>query len=325
MVAALTEQQTVSQTTPETKTVLLPGNTSVAVVESADKQVVSLSSDTHTVEVATDIQVVVESNVIRVVTVGEAGPPGAPGTSGLAYVNATPMAITVGGAVPGTTFSTTVEDALNTILYPYQTPAFSSFGFTQTSPLEVGDTVAAGSKSFTWTFTNASNITANTMNITDVTASIPLAVNISNTSPVAIIIGPATSVTAASHTWSCSATNTQAATFSSTFTVSWQWRTCYGESALTTLTSADILALRVTGLASTINGTKAFVGGGYKWICYPTTFGLKTTFKDTATNLDVAMVGAATVPVTNTFGVTQVYYAHRTLNILGGAINIAVS
>lgn len=262
----------------------------------------------------------VENRQIHVVTVGPAG-----GGSSSDYIRVTPMAITVGGAVAGTTFLSTVEDALDTILYPYQNPTFGAFSFPQTTPLEVGDSVAAGSKSFSWTFTDAANITASTLQITDVTGATTIGTGLSLTSPQAFGIGAVTKSSATSHVWRVQATNTQAATFTRDFTVNWYWRTCYGESALTTLASADILALRVTGLSNIINGTKAFVGGGYKWVCYPTTFGLKTTFKDTATNLDVAMVAASTVAVTNSFGVVQNYYAHRTLNILGGAINIAVS
>lgn len=278
----------------------------------------------HVVNVVDEQQVVIEDTSIQVVSVGEVGPPGAAGTDA-PYVRATPVPVTIGGVAAGGTFVGTITDALDTLFYPYQPPAFSSFGFTQTSPLEVGDTVAAGTKSFAWTFTNSANVVANTLDLSDVTGATPIATNISTFSPASYAIGAVTKNTATSHTWGISADNTQAGTFSSTFSVNWYWRTCYGESVLTTLTSADILALRVTGLSNTINGTKAFLGGGYKWICYPTTFGLKTTFKDTATNLDVAMIAASTVAVTNSFGVVQNYYAHRTLNILGGAINIAVS
>lgn len=78
-------------------------------------------------------------------------------------------------------------------------------------------------------------------------------------------------------------------------------------------------------LATTANGNYAMLGGGYKWICYPTAMGLKTTFKDISTNLDVAMSPVKTVSVTNGFGVTQNYYCHCTYNVLGSSINIGVS
>ncbi len=61
-------------------------------------------------------------------------------------------------------------------------------------------------------------------------------------------------------------------------------------------------------------------------------------FRDSATNLAVAMAGVAEgyttpvgvyyaqiVSVTNTYGKTTNYYVFRTRNILGGSINIVVT
>lgn len=241
------------------------------------------------------------------------------------YIRPTPIPSTLGGAAAGTTFSGTVADALDTLLYPYQAPAFSSFSFSQTSPLEVGDTIAAGTKTFTWATTNSTNVTASSINIVDTTASSTLLTGGANDGTEALAISAITKTSATGHTWTISATNSQAGGFSRTFSVSWYWRVFYGESATGTADEALVEALRVSSLATSINGTKAFLGGGYKYIAYPTTFGLKTTFKDTATNLDVAMAAAQTISITNSFGVTQDYYVHRTLNTLGGAINIAIS
>lgn len=128
-----------------------------------------------------------------------------------------------------------------------------------------------------------------------------------------------------SHVFRIEASNTKNVTFSRNLTVNWQWALFYGESALTSLTSADILGLRIKSLVNNSNGTFNFAASGYKYFCYPTTFGLKSTFKDQATNLDVAMNPVQTVSVTNTNGVTTNYYVHRTLNQLGGTITIIVS
>ncbi len=267
--------------------------------------------------------VVVDNPQVTVVSVGMQGPAGAGGTAD--YIRPTAVPTTVGGATAGTTFTGTIEDALDTILYPYQAPAFSSFGFTQTSPLEVGATLTGGAKSFTWSLSNIANAQADSLSITDITTATALGTSLSLTPPSVQSIASITNTTATSHTWQVAALNTHSSALSSNFTVSWQFRTWLGESALTSLTSADILGLRSSALGSSFSGTKAFVAGGYKYMCYPTTFGLKTSFKDTATNLDVAMLAATTVSVTNSFGVAQNYYVHRTLNQLGGAINIAVA
>ena len=246
-------------------------------------------------------------------------------TTEVSYVRTTPIPETIGGADAGITFSGTLADALDILFYPYQEPTFSSFSFSQTSPLEVGDTIAAGSKTFLWTTTNPANIQTSSIAIDDLTIPLALASGLADDGSEAITIAAVTHITSATHTWRILGTDTELTVFTRNFSVLWYWRVTYGESLAETLDSAAILALRVTALAATINGTKAFLGGGYKFICYPTTFGLKTSFKDTATNLDVAMIPAATVAVTNSFGIIQNYYVHRTLNILGGAINIAVS
>ena len=94
---------------------------------------------------------------------------------------------------------------------------------------------------------------------------------------------------------------------------------------LTDLTETDVEALRVGTLAANVSGNYSFNAGEYKWICYPTSFGLKTTFKDASTNFDVAMQPALTKSITNSQGVSTNYYCHRTVNKLGGSITIAIS
>jgi hypothetical protein len=284
---------------------------------------------TNTVSAApNNSTLVIDSPVTTVLTIGQQGPAGPAGPAGGAavpYIRTTPMDISVGGAVAGTTFTTDVVAALDVILYPYQVPAFTAFGFAQATPLEVGDTIMAGSKLFSWVYTNPLNIVANTLTINDMTAASVIASGIVNTSPVSYTISAVTNTTLGTHTWRVSAIDNTASIFAKDFTVSWLWRTHFGESVLTSLASSDILALRVSAIENNFVGVKACLGGGYKYLCYPASFGLKTTFKDTGTNLDVAMQTAVTVAVTNAFGIVQNYYVHRTLNILGGAINIAVS
>lgn len=306
------EKDTVSVVVPDKNVVVLP-----------DESVVSVTHEqTDVVVVDNESHVSSEETHIHVVTMGQAGPAGYGDAD---YNRATPVPTTIGGVSAGHTFAGTVQDALDTLFYPYQAPAFSSFSFSQTSPLEVGDTIAAGTKTFTWATSNSSNVQANTIKIDDITASTNLLTGGANDGSEALGIGAITKTSATSHTWRITGTNTNASNFTRDFSVSWQWRRFYGESTTATLVEADVEALRVTGLATNFTGTFSFVGGGYKWIAYPTAWGLKTTFKDTATNLDVAMQAAYTLAITNTFGQTTNYYVHRTTNILGGAINIAVS
>lgn len=242
------------------------------------------------------------------------------------YTNFTPTAVSIGGIPAGSTFDNmTMQEMWDALLYPYQTPVFSSFTSSMSTPIEVGGTIPAGSVTFLWNTTNSSNIAANSIKIDDITAGNTLASGLANTGTTAISISAITNVMATSHQWKITATNTKGAFLSRTLNVYWQWKIYYGESALTDLIEADVEALRVGTLAANVSGNYSFNAGEYKWICYPTSFGLKTTFKDASTNFDVAMQPALTKSITNSQGVSTNYYCHRTVNKLGGSITIAIS
>ena len=245
----------------------------------------------------------------------------------LLYTNNSAVPSTIGGITAGTTFSNkTMKEMWDMLLYPYINPAFTAFGITGiTSTYEVGYTIPANSYTFTWAISNGINVAVNSIRIEDVTNATTLVTGIANSGSTIAAIPSISKASATSHQWRITGTNTNNTTFNRTYTVAWQWRVYYGESALSTLVEADIEALRVSALASSANGTYNMLAGGYKWICYPTAMGLKTTFKDTNTNFDVAMVAPITVNVTNQYGVTTSYYCHRTYNVLGGTISIGVS
>ena len=242
------------------------------------------------------------------------------------YTNLTPTAVSIGGIPAGSTFDNmTMQEMWDALLYPYQTPIFSSFTSSMSTPIEVGSTIPAGSVTFLWNTTNSSNIAANSIKIDDITAGNTLASGLANTGTTAISISEITNVMATSHQWKITATNTKGVFLSRTLNVYWQWKIYYGESALTDLIEADVEALRVGTLAANVSGNYSFNAGEYKWICYPTSFGLKTTFKNASTNFDVAMQPALTKSITNSQGVATNYYCLRTVNKLGGSITIAIS
>lgn len=243
------------------------------------------------------------------------------------YTNPTPAPSNLGGVAAGDTFTNVAHNDMWTkLLYPYQTPTFTAFNIAGIVTKEVGDTISAGSKAITWTTTNNSNIQSNTIVIRDVTNSQNLASALDNDGNEAVITPAYTKSSATSHTWQISATDIKGTTLSRNLTSNWYWKIYYGESALSSLTETDVEALRASSLVSTINGTYNMLAGGYKYWAYPTTMGLKTTWKDTSTGFDVAMNSTPqTVSLTNSFGVTQNYYVYRTYNILGGTINVQIS
>ena len=84
------------------------------------------------------------------------------------YTNLTPTAVSIGGIPAGSTFDNmTMQEMWDALLYPYQTPIFSSFTSSMSTPIEVGSTIPAGSVTFLWNTTNSSNIAANSTGYRD--------------------------------------------------------------------------------------------------------------------------------------------------------------
>lgn len=257
--------------------------------------------------------------------IGGAG--GGSGSGSGTYTNTTPVPTTLGGITAGSTFvDVPLTTMFDTLLYPYQVPTFSAFSISgQSTTLEVGDQITAGSKTFTWSTTNPSNISSSGITITDFTNSTTIASGLSNTGTSNQTIVAVSKSSATSHVYRISAKNTQDTTFTRDFTVNWRWRMYWGTSSLSSLTENQIEALTSSSIVSTSAGSFNFGAGGYKYIAYPTVFGLKTSFKDPSTGFDVDMQSAVTTAVSNSYGIGTDYYVHRSTNTLGGSITITVS
>ena len=240
------------------------------------------------------------------------------------YTNATPVPTTIGGITAGSTFSSkTMTQMFDALLYPYQSPAFTSFSSDMPTTLELGDSIASGLKTFSWATSNSANVKSNTVAITYGSA---LGSALANDGTESLSVPAQVEATIATHTFTISAQNTNNVSFNGSFTIQWKAPIWYGESALTTLTGSDVTALRVKNLATTANGNYVMNAGGYKWWAFPSSFTQPTQFKDSNTQFPIAMdpvVGD--VLVTNSFGVTVPYKTYRSYNVLGSGINIGVS
>jgi len=243
------------------------------------------------------------------------------------YTNTSPVPTTLGGIVAGSTFvDVPITEVFDQLLYPYQFPTFGSFAITgQSTTLEVGAEITAGSKTFTWTTTNPSNISGSSISILDFTNNTTIASGLSNTGTTSQTISAVSKTSATSHVYRISGSNTQDTGFSRDFTVNWRWRMYWGTASLASLTESQIEGLISSSLVTNSTGTFTFGTAGYKYLAYPVVFGLKSTFKDQSTGFDVDMQSVVTTAVTNSFGVGTDYYVHRTTNVLGGAITITVS
>jgi len=251
------------------------------------------------------------------------------GGGGVLYTNLNPSTITVGGIPAGSIFNAkTMKQMWDALLYPYIPPTFSSFLLTGISTIEVGDTIT-GNQTFTWTTTTPANIVANTVTIKDVTGGgLVLELNKPNTGSIVhdFTGAPITKIIYTFNRFSIEAINTLIATFSRNLDIWWWWRVYYGTSVNAgPLVAADITGLATQVLQDTFPKTYVYVGGGYKYMCWPTSFGLATTFKDSLTLLNVPMEAPYIINVTNGFGIATNYYVYRTTNILGAAINIIVT
>lgn len=238
----------------------------------------------------------------------------------------------------------TAQQVLLDIAAEYLPPAFTAFTMSgQATAIEVG-TVITGAKTFTWSISNVANVQPNTIKITDVTNANDLVTGLANDGSESVNVGSISKSTLATHSWRASGNNTNTQAFNSNnFTVEWQFKRFIGISNNAVLTEAEIEALAFNTIGNTKNGTYALAAGGYKYLCWPDSYGSPTAstgIRDTATGFPVAMADSSDnaffsntqngwsyglVAITNALGVTTNYRVYRSKNILGGSINIQIS
>lgn len=266
-----------------------------------------------------------------------------PSSSALLYTNPAPTPATVGGIVVGSSFSgVTMQEMWTSLLYPYLNPAITGFTISgQAISLEVGDSIAAGAKTFTWGISNNGNIQANSIKIknfnTNTIISTPVT-GIPNDGSEIISIGSITKTIPTYQRFIIYANTIKGSQISRNFNVNWYNRVYYGTSTATTLTANQITGLTSSVLTSTAMRTYSLVADNYKYICIPTALTNPSLFRDASTNLTVAMAGPADgyptanngyyvdqVVVTNVYGVNVTYDVYRTKNILGSQISVITS
>lgn len=268
------------------------------------------------------------------------------------FINPDAVTETIGGISVGTTFPAkqdgsgyTMQEMWDKLLYPYQFPTLSGLNITGQGPtVEVGYTVPAGPATFNWSKSNAGNIETNSGVVNDITDPInnPLAVGIDiktlNTTSVTLPSNIQKTTGSATHKWEILGNNNQGGAISpSIYTITWLWRRYVGNNALAAIGEGDIKALSVnSSLASSLNGSYVFPGGGYKYLCIPVSFPEPSSI--VSAGFPVAMAGPAegysdgtgtynyqTVSVQNTYFQTINYRVYRSLNQLNGSATFIVS
>lgn len=227
------------------------------------------------------------------------------GSSSNDYIRSTAMPITVGGASIGTTFSGTIQQALDKILYPYIGPASSLSGG------GVREFGATTSTTLNWSVTkNSQSIFSITVNGTPIVPT--------GNSQAGSQAANATQNVSTTFNMSAQDTPNGSITNAST-TISWSNKRYWGTSAtFTALNSAQILALSGAGVGSgnelsatrvqTRNGING--GGNYIVFAWPTAFGTPTFVINglpnsawTKINSAYSFTNAALTPYTTTYDV----------------------
>ena len=98
------------------------------------------------------------------------------------YSGASPSTIALGGIPAGTDLTNrSLSSLIEQAVVVYLQPAFSAFSITgQSVSIEVGDSITAGNKTFTWATSNNGNIAANSITIRDQSALVDLASGLAN-------------------------------------------------------------------------------------------------------------------------------------------------
>jgi hypothetical protein len=263
---------------------------------------------------------------------------GGTGTGNVTYTNLTPTTQTLGGIPFGSTFSAqTMQQMWDALLYPYQDPAFTSFGLQGiSSPYEIGRTISVN-QTFTWANSNHANISANTISISGY--NLTTLTGLTNDGSEAVTFTGAITRTASddagTRTWKIFGINTKNNTFSTTFNMRWDYKLYAGTGSTTSLTEAQIEALTTyNSVKNGFAGTYNMPAGGYKYWCFADTYGTPNSFilygnnlaiNDTYPNVDSNGNSYDLVPITNAYGEQTNYRVYRSKYVLTGAIPVVIS
>jgi hypothetical protein len=241
------------------------------------------------------------------------------------YMNADPVTATIGGITAGDILNgKTANEIIDMLLHPYLVPAFTSFGISGVTSLEIGVPIPTPA-TFAWATSNSANIKTNTVTISE-NGGLVYASGVKNDGSESVDIGTVVSNTVGTKTFKIEAENSKGTLFTRTASINWVARVYYGESTQETLDESGVKSLRTSKLASNKSGSYVFNDGGYKYIAWPASFGDFAAFKDVATNMDIVLTTPAYTTVDLTInGVVVSYRVYRSENILNGAVTATIS
>jgi hypothetical protein len=253
----------------------------------------------------------------------------------LSFTNTGATTIQVGGIAENTILTgKTFQEVWDLLLYPYEEPAFSSFSVSPTLPtFELGQSVTAGTKTYSWGIQDSQNLSAGTISIIEYTGTSQFR-TISNG-----LTGTSKSITTTSPTFSSttpttqliytiSAYDTRSNLFTRSINGNWRYRWYYGKYSGTTITPLEITGLTDTALVtSVVNNYITWdptVNPEYGYLIIPTGLTQPTNLRNSTSGCqgsNIPYTTGGTVSFTNTYGVSTAYMIYKTDNQFAGQYN----
>lgn len=273
--------------------------------------------------------------------IGPQGPAGAAGAGATWSREDDAFPETLGGVIAGTTIAngTNAIEILETLLYPYQTVAFSTFSSGLAENYELGQTAGNGSANFQWTTSGPNeNWTNASLGISSSEEGVIFTGMSRGDSPKPYTHPAYRKTSVSSVTFTIFGGQTQGSDVTKTDTINWKHAAFAGRSGSDGSPAGftngdDIDYFTKTHPFTTLNNWQPSASSvdspSYFYFFYPTSlYGGTPTVTDITnanTPISVPIEMGNTFDTQNNHGVTTEYKFFRTLNAFAGAVNFKVS
>jgi hypothetical protein len=248
------------------------------------------------------------------------------------FTNTGTTTITVGGISPGTVLSgKTVQEIWDLMFFPYENPAFTSFNVNPSLPIfELGQSVTAGTKTYSWGIQHPQNLSANTLSIIEYTGTSQF-ITIENG-----LTGNSKSITTTPPTFSSATPTTQTIytirgydtqnnLFTRSINGSWRHRWYYGKYSGTSLTESDITGFTSALVTNVVNNFITWsptLTPEYGYLVIPTGLTQPSDLVNSSTGCNgsnIPNTNNNTISLTNIYGVSTTYRIYKTDNQFAGS------
>lgn len=251
------------------------------------------------------------------------------------FTNTGTTTIGLGGISNGTVlFGKTVQEIWDLMFFPYEEPLFASFTVNPSLPtFEVGQSVTAGTKLYTWSVQHPQNLSANTLSIIEYTGTTEFRTidsGFSGTSKtITTTIPTFSSETPTTQTiYKIEGYNTQGNLFTRSINANWRHRWYYGKYSGSSVTNNEITGLTTTLVSNVVNNyvtLNSTLNPEYGYFIIPTGLTQPTDLRNSTSGCqgsNVPYTNEGTVIITNTYGLPVTYRIYKTVNLFAGTTNV---